>query len=98
MLSDAGTPVVGEFSHTKFQEIYENGQVHFRPYIIFFFKQKTAYEIVMWLEFRRVLFRSISNVSVEYQMTIKTYHLVPLVIELYSVDGETEVLDRKSVV
>src|SRR5437867_6064492 len=25
---------------------------------IFFFKQKTAYEIVRWLEFRRVLFRS----------------------------------------
>ena len=25
---------------------------------VFFFKQKTAYEVVMWLEFRRVLFRS----------------------------------------
>ena len=24
----------------------------------FFFKQKTAYEITVWLEFRRVLFRS----------------------------------------
>ena len=28
----------------------------------FFFKQKTAYEIVMWLEFRRVLFRSSRNI------------------------------------
>ena len=27
-------------------------------FFLFFFKQKTAYEIVMWLEFRRVLFRS----------------------------------------
>ena len=26
--------------------------------IFFFFKQKTAYEITRWLEFRRVLFRS----------------------------------------
>ena len=25
---------------------------------IFFFKQKTAYEISLWVEFRRVLFRS----------------------------------------
>ena len=25
---------------------------------VFFFKQKTAYEITVWLEFRRVLFRS----------------------------------------
>ena len=29
---------------------------------IFFFKQKTAYEITVWLEFRRVLFRSRSVV------------------------------------
>src|SRR5438034_1082229 len=27
-------------------------------FLIFFFKQKTAYEITVWLEFRRVLFRS----------------------------------------
>ena len=26
--------------------------------VVFFFKQKTAYEITVWLEFRRVLFRS----------------------------------------
>jgi len=26
--------------------------------MFFFFKQKTAYEILAWLEFRRVLFRS----------------------------------------
>lgn len=35
---------------------------------------------------------NISNVSVEYQMIIKTYHLVPLVIQLYKIDGENEVL------
>lgn len=34
----------------------------------------------------------LSNVSVEYQMIIKTYHLVPLLIELYKLDGETEEL------
>lgn len=34
----------------------------------------------------------LSNVSVEYQMTIKTYHLVPLIIELYKLNGETEEL------
>ena len=28
--------------------------------LFFFFKQKTAYEITVWLEFRRVLFRSTS--------------------------------------
>src|SRR3712207_4192119 len=28
---------------------------------IFFFKQKTAYEILAWLEFRRVLFRSVAE-------------------------------------
>ena len=27
-------------------------------FFLFFFKQKTAYEITVWLEFRRVLFRS----------------------------------------
>ena len=34
--------------------------------IFFFFKQKTAYEILAWLEFRRVLFRSkwkLSNIT-----------------------------------
>src|SRR3712207_8904209 len=29
----------------------------------FFFKQKTAYEILAWLEFRRVLFRSKARVA-----------------------------------
>src|SRR3712207_7405671 len=33
--------------------------------IIFFFKQKTAYEILASLEFRRVLFRSISDAEVD---------------------------------
>ena len=31
----------------------------------FFFKQKTAYEITVWLEFRRVLFRSPQNYECE---------------------------------
>ena len=31
----------------------------------------------------------ISDVTIEYQMTIKTFHLVPLNIELYKIDGET---------
>lgn len=34
----------------------------------------------------------ISDVSVEYQMTIKTYHLVPLTIELYKMNGDNEEL------
>ena len=29
--------------------------------VFFFFKQKTAYEIGQWLEFRRVLFRSLAS-------------------------------------
>lgn len=32
----------------------------------------------------------LSNVAVEYQLTIKTYHLVPLVIDLYRSNGEGE--------
>jgi len=35
---------------------------------------------------------SISNVTAEYQMTIKTYHLIPLAIKLYRLNGETEEL------
>lgn len=34
----------------------------------------------------------LSDVSVEYQMTIKTYRLVPFIIELYKLDGEDEEL------
>ena len=33
-----------------------NKDLHF---VFLFFKQQTAYEISLWLEFRRVLFRSI---------------------------------------
>src|SRR5207237_5632556 len=29
--------------------------------LVFFFKQKTAYEVQVWLEFRRVLFRSVQG-------------------------------------
>lgn len=34
----------------------------------------------------------VSDVSIQYQMTIKTYHVVPLVIEIYKLDGELEEL------
>ncbi len=34
----------------------------------------------------------ISNVSVNYRITLKTYHLLPLIIELYKIDGENEEL------
>ena len=33
-----------------------------------------------------------SQVTIEYQMTIKTYHLVPLLIELYKVESDKEKL------
>ncbi|MFA5602765.1 MAG: hypothetical protein WDA21_03400 [Bacilli bacterium] len=34
----------------------------------------------------------VSNVTIAYQMIIKTYHLIPLTIELYALDGELEEL------
>jgi hypothetical protein len=34
----------------------------------------------------------VSNVTIAYQMIIKTYHLIPLTIELYALDDETEEL------
>ena len=40
----------------------------------FFFKQKTAYEIGQWLEFRRVLFRSATVNQLENRET-PTYNL-----------------------
>lgn len=33
---------------------------------------------------------NLSNVSIKYQMTIKTYHFVPLIIKLYYIDSEEE--------
>ncbi len=33
-----------------------------------------------------------SDVTLEYQMTIKTYHFMPLIIELYKIDNDTETL------
>src|SRR3712207_8132382 len=38
----------------------ENGEARGGAGICFFVKQKTAYEILAWLEFRRVLFRSLA--------------------------------------
>lgn len=35
---------------------------------------------------------AISNVTIEYTMTIKTYHLIPLTIELYKGDDSTPLL------
>ena len=37
---------------------------------IFFFKQKTAYEITVWLEFRRVLFRSVKGDSEAHYLSL----------------------------
>lgn len=34
----------------------------------------------------------LSDVTVEYQITLKTYHLIPLLIQLYKVEGEDEEL------
>lgn len=38
---------------------------------------------------------TISNITIEYQITIKTYHFIPLVIELIDIDGEEESLIMK---
>ncbi len=38
------------------------------------------------------LSENISNVSIEYQIIIKTYHLIPLIIELYKVNDDIEEL------
>src|SRR5215208_1054008 len=35
-------------------------------FVFFFFKQKTAYEMATWLEFRRVLFRSVFAVDRDF--------------------------------
>jgi hypothetical protein len=35
---------------------------------------------------------TLSDVTIEYQMTIETYHLIPLIIGLYKVDGGSEEL------
>ena len=40
----------------------------FVVFFVFFFKQKTAYEILAWLEFRRVLFRSYSKFFLQSQI------------------------------
>ena len=37
------------------------GEQYADKIVFFFFKQKTAYEVLAWLEFRRVLFRSTLN-------------------------------------
>lgn len=34
--------------------------------------------------------KKISDVTVEYQLRIKTYHFIPLTISLYKIDGEQE--------
>src|SRR5438034_8459601 len=41
------------------RNIYRSTSIH--SFLVFFFKQKTAYEITVRLEFRRVLFRSKTN-------------------------------------
>src|SRR5258708_31733446 len=46
--------------------------------VFFFFKQKTAYEMIWWLEFRRVLFRSWKTMNVRSQVNEKQYSTVSL--------------------
>ena len=79
--------------------------------LIFFFKQKTAYEIVVWLEFRRVLFRSKSGKLYEViglALETETEELLVIYRPLYeneyelfarpaSMFTETVLLDGKSV-
>src|SRR5690242_21215454 len=48
--------------------------------LFFFFKQKTAYEIDMWLEFRRVLFRS------SYVLVAGGYSLALLTLTFWAVE------------
>src|SRR5207244_6494739 len=56
--------VVISHHHSRYPRVDMRRTVH-RMYSLFFFKQKTAYEMIWWLEFRRVLFRSLSTVTVE---------------------------------
>src|SRR5207244_5012629 len=49
--------VVISHHHSRYPRVDMRRTVH-RMYSLFFFKQKTAYEMIWWLEFRRVLFRS----------------------------------------
>ncbi|MDD2504947.1 MAG: hypothetical protein PHF21_01590 [Bacilli bacterium] len=44
------------------------------------------FEVVNYLEEKQ------SNVNTEYQIIIKTYHFIPLIIELYKTEGSSEVL------
>ena len=52
-------------------------------YVFFFFKQKTAYEIHQWLEFRRVLFRSLFEIT-KYWFALKNYFFLLFFLELRS--------------
>ena len=58
--------------------------------VIFLFKQKTAYEFVMLLKFRRVLFRSINHIPM-----LALLDAFALGVPLAQAFGR---LDRKSVV
>ena len=51
----------------------------------FFFKQKTAYEITVWLEFRRVLFRSVDWECVTSIDQDHIYNLLTVLIYLQNV-------------
>ena len=60
-------------------------------YLFFFFKQKTAYEITVWLEFRRVLFRSTLQIrAILYASRIFVKYSSSIVIYCKDVDGKLE--------
>ena len=55
--------------------------------IIFFFKQKTAYEMIWWLEFRRVLFRSqlklrVDRIELQLVQTVTWLNEAELMIQI----------------
>ena len=65
--------------------------------IVFFFKQKTAYERALWLEFRRVLFRS-GGVDVAANFGLDQAGAGEVVAFPLDQRAEADHLDRKSVV
>src|SRR6266571_8291112 len=65
------------------------------PTAFFFFKQKTAYEIDMWLEFRRVLFRSGEGVLINMSSVwgrVTTPSVSPYVTSKFAVRAFSECL------
>ena len=60
----------------------------------FFFKQKTAYEILAWLEFRRVLFRSIVLSTSRSRVAYSSYQVREME-NVFSENQYPDVYDRE---